>query len=65
MKLELRKKLNHVILYLGIPKLLRFVSISPRTVEFRVTENCNSSYVIYYGNFTDKELIDRVREYKV
>ncbi len=47
MKLELRKKPYHVILYLGIPKLLRFVSISPRTVEFRVTENCNSSYVIY------------------
>lgn len=42
MKLELRKKLDHVILYLGIPKLLRFVSINPRTVEFRVTENCNS-----------------------
>ena len=46
MKLELRKKLDHVILYLGIPKLLRFVSISPRTVEFRVTENCNSRCIM-------------------
>ena len=32
--------------YLGIPKLLRFVSISPRTVEFRVTENCNGRCIM-------------------
>jgi MoaA/NifB/PqqE/SkfB family radical SAM enzyme len=46
MELELKKKKDHVVQYLGIPGLLRFVSISPRTVEFRVTENCNSRCVM-------------------
>lgn len=46
MNLKFRKKLDHVLLYFAIPKLLRFVSINPRTVEFRVTENCNSRCIM-------------------
>ena len=46
MKLEFKKKLDKVSLYLGIHGLLRFVSISPYVAEFRVTENCNSQCVM-------------------
>lgn len=46
MKLELKKKKDHLLQYLGIPGLLRFISISPRTVEFRVTDNCNSRCIM-------------------
>lgn len=46
MKLELMKKKDHLLQYLGIPWLLRFISISPRTVEFRVTDTCNSRCIM-------------------
>lgn len=46
MKLEARKKLDYVIQSLGNHELLRFVSISPYCVEFRVTENCNSRCIM-------------------
>lgn len=46
MKLELRKKKDHVLQYLGIPGLLKFVSLTPHAVEFRVTENCNSRCIM-------------------
>ena len=46
MQLELRKTKDHILQWLGIPRLLRFVSLTPRTVEFRVTENCNSRCIM-------------------
>jgi len=49
MSLEFRKKLDHVLLYLGARNLLRFVSISPSAVEFRLTENCNSRCVMCHA----------------
>jgi len=42
MNYKLRKRKDHALQYLGIPALLRFVSYSPHTVEFRLTENCNA-----------------------
>jgi len=46
MKLEFRKKVNHIFLHIGARKLLRFVSMNPHVVEFRLTENCNSRCIM-------------------
>ena len=65
MKLQLRKKKDHILQYLGIHELLRFISISPKTVEFRVTDNCNSRCIMCNAwknkstnELTTKEIID-------
>jgi MoaA/NifB/PqqE/SkfB family radical SAM enzyme len=58
MKIWFRERLNSILLYLGIPKLLRLVSLNPEWVNINVTENCNSKCITCYAwrNKSENEL---------
>jgi len=69
--MKFKKKLDHILLYLGLPKLLRFVSLAPQTVEFRVTENCNARCIMcnawrnkYVDELTTGEIKNILRQLK-
>jgi len=71
MKHKFKNKLDNVLLYLGIRGLLRFVSINPYCVEFRVTENCNSRCIMCnawknkcVNELSTEEIKDALRQLK-
>jgi MoaA/NifB/PqqE/SkfB family radical SAM enzyme len=49
MKLRFKERIGTLFLYLGAPKLLRFVPLSPEWVNINVTENCNSRCITCYA----------------
>ncbi len=58
MRLGIRSKLGNVLMYLGSPRLLRFVSLRPEWAHIRVTESCNSRCVTC--NAWKNELVDEL-----
>ena len=48
-KFESTEKIGNILLYLGIPRLLKSVQLKPSWANIRVTENCNSRCITCYA----------------
>lgn len=67
--LDFRQTFDNILLSLGKPQLLRFVSVKPRYLILRVTENCNSRCITcnawknrYDDELTTEEMRDILRQ---
>jgi MoaA/NifB/PqqE/SkfB family radical SAM enzyme len=69
MKLRFKERVSSILLYLGIPRLLRFASLNPEWVNINVTENCNSKCITCHvwknksaGELTTEEIKDAMHQ---
>jgi len=63
--MRLRKKFSNVLLWLGFPKLLRLIPLSPDWANINVTENCNSRCVTcnaWKNKFADELTTEEIKD---